>query len=142
MAIVHEPRSTRAIHPLHAILLASTVPLFLGALLSDYAYSATYHIQWSNFASWLLVGAMVFTGVALLWSLVSLLRADGRKGAVLITFLLLLMVFVLGLIDAFVHARDAWGTMPEGLILSVIVTVLAIAATWAGFSTLRTGVTR
>ncbi|MET1754871.1 DUF2231 domain-containing protein [Novosphingobium sp. RD2P27] len=142
MAIVHEPRTRRAIHPLHAVFLASSVPLFLGTLLSDYAYTSTYHIQWSNFASWLLVGAMVFTGLALLWSFVSLLRAHRRKGTVLVTFLLLLAVFVLGLINAFVHARDAWGTMPEGLILSVIVSVLAVAATWAGFSTLRTGVTR
>lgn len=38
-------------NPLHATLLAGTVPLFLGALLSDIAYYRSYHIQWSNFAS-------------------------------------------------------------------------------------------
>ena len=36
--------------PLHATLLAGTVPLFLGALLSDIAYTQTYQIQWANFA--------------------------------------------------------------------------------------------
>ena len=40
--------------PLHGTLLAGTVPLFLGALLSDIAYGQTYQIQWANFASWLI----------------------------------------------------------------------------------------
>ena len=50
------------------MLLAFPLPLFIGALLSDWAYSATYQIQWINFASWLIAGALVFTGLALLWS--------------------------------------------------------------------------
>ena len=49
----------RALHPLHAILLAFPLPLFLGALLSDLAYSSTYEVQWTNFASWLIAGAML-----------------------------------------------------------------------------------
>ncbi|MEW9857072.1 DUF2231 domain-containing protein [Novosphingobium sp. M1R2S20] len=133
MANANEPSSARAIHPLHAVLLASTIPLYLGALLSDLAYNSTYHIQWSNFASWLLVGAMLFTGMALAWTLVTLLRPHARRP--LVTFVLLLALFALGLLNSLVHARDAWGTMPEGLILSVIVTILAVAATWSGFST-------
>ena len=52
-------RSVLSIHPLHAALLAGTVPLFLGALLSDIAYARTYEIQWANFASWLIVGGLV-----------------------------------------------------------------------------------
>lgn len=48
----------RPLHSLHAILLAGTVPLFLGALLSDFAYSSSYEIQWKHFASWLLVGGL------------------------------------------------------------------------------------
>lgn len=46
------------IHPLHALLLASTFPLFLGATLSDYAYSKNFHIQWSTFSSWLIAGGL------------------------------------------------------------------------------------
>src|SRR5690606_39235984 len=40
----------RPLHPLHAILLAFPLPLFLGALLSDVAYRATFEVQWINFA--------------------------------------------------------------------------------------------
>ena len=127
------------IHPFHAVLLAATVPLFLGGLLSDLAYASSYQIQWSNFAAWLIAGGMVFTGFALLWAFVELLRAGRRGGRPLACFLLLLAVFGFGLVNSFIHARDAWGTMPTGLILSAIVAMLAIAATWIGFSSLRMG---
>ena len=131
------------IHPLHAFLLAGCVPLFLGALLSDWAYSATYEIQWTNFASWLLVGAMVLAGFALLWALIDLLRADRSwRGTPLIYFLVLLAAFIVGFIDALVHAKDAWAKMPEALILSVIVVVLVLVACWLGLSTWRSGEVR
>ncbi len=128
------------IHPLHAFLLAACVPLFLGALLSDWAYSSTYEIQWTNFASWLLVGALVFAGFALLWAVIDLLRADRSwTGRPLIYFLVLLVAWVFGFINALVHAKDAWAKMPEALILSVIVTILALVACWLGFSSWRSG---
>ena len=138
----HEP-GRRIIHPLHAVLLASSLPLFLGALLSDWAYSSDYQVQWLNFASWLIAGALVLTGAALLWAAIDFFRADvekDRRGALYI--LVLLTAFVLGFINALVHAKDGWATMPEGLILSVIVFVLALVATWLGYSTLRSGATR
>jgi glucose/arabinose dehydrogenase len=40
-------------------MLAGVAPLFVGALLADWAYARSYQIEWSNFASWLLIGAMV-----------------------------------------------------------------------------------
>ena len=125
--------------PLHATLLAGSVPLFLGALLSDIAYGQTYQIQWSNFASWLIAGALVFSGFALLFALVNLLRAEHKAGRAAAYFLLLLAAWVLGLINAFQHAKDAYAMMPTGLVLSVIVTVLALAATWTGLTNLRSG---
>ena len=63
VTVEREPqRALHWVHPVHAVLLAGTVPLFLGAMLSDIAYSASYEIQWSNFASWLIVGGLVFGG--------------------------------------------------------------------------------
>ncbi len=125
--------------PLHAILLAGTVPLFLGALLSDIAYFKTFQIQWSNFASWLIAGGLVFCGLALLFALVNLIRAEHKAGRPLVYFLLLLGTWVLGLINAFEHAKDAWAVMPSGLILSVIVTVLSVVSAWVGLTSLRSG---
>ncbi|MBD8236835.1 hypothetical protein IQK56_27080 [Pseudomonas sp. MAFF 301449] len=122
--------------PLHATLLAGTVPLFLGALLSDIAYTQTYQIQWANFASWLIAGALVFGGFALLFALVNLLRAERKAGQPTLYVLLLLVTWVLGLVNAFQHAKDAYAAMPTGLVLSAIVMLLTLAATWTG---LRSG---
>jgi uncharacterized membrane protein len=51
----------------------------------------------------------------------------------------MLATFILGFIDALVHAKDAYATMPAGLWLSFLVTMLAFAASWIGFSGLRAG---
>ena len=142
MATRVEPRPIRAIHPLHAVLLAGALPLFLGGLLSDLAYDSTYQIQWINFAAWLIAGAMVFTALALVWALIDLIRGERRAGRPLLYFLLLLATFIVGLVDNFAHARDAYATMPAGLVLSAVVTLLALLAVWAGFSTLRAGAVR
>jgi len=135
-------RDRGTLHPLHAVLLAGTVPLFLGVLLCDLAYNSTFEIQWKNFASWLLVGALVYGGFALLWALIELLRADRRGGRPLFYFAILLATWILGFINALVHAKDAWASMPAALILSVIVAALAVAATVIGFSSSRAGGTR
>ena len=126
--------------PLHSIMLAGSVPLFLGALLSDIAYGQTYQIQWANFASWLIAGALVFSGFALLFALVNLLRAERKAGRPAAYLLLLLAAWVLGLVNAFQHAKDAFAMMPVGLVLSAIVTLLALIAAWIGLTNLRSGV--
>ena len=133
-------RVTRVIHPVHAVLLASSLPLFLGALLSDWAYYSTYQIQWINFAAWLNAGAMVFLGAALLWTAIDFLRADvARDRLSMLHLLVVLATFILGFVTALVHSKDAWATMPSGLVLSFIVLLLALWSAWLGFSTLRGG---
>ena len=142
MTATVDPRyqtSHMTIHPLHATLLAGTIPLFLGALFSDIAYYRSYEIQWSNFSSWLIAGGLVFAGLALLCAIIGLFRAHGGGGRGAIYVILLLATWVLGFFNALVHARDAWGSMPMGLILSVIVTLLACAATAVRFSHRRPG---
>ncbi|MHC8305823.1 DUF2231 domain-containing protein [Pseudomonas sp. PB3P13] len=139
MTVTVHPTYRSTPGPLHAILLAGTVPLFLGGLLSDIAYYKSYQIQWSNFASWLIAGGLVFCGFALLFALVNLVRAERKSGRPVMYFLLLLVTWVLGLINAFEHAKDAWAAMPSGLVLSVIVTLLAFVAAWTGLTNLRSG---
>jgi len=133
-------RSTpRPLHPGHAFFLAAAVPLFAGAALSDCAYMKSYEIQWANFASWLIAGGLAFSAVALVCALIGLIHPERRNGRSLVYLLLLLALWILGFINALVHARDAWASMPTGLVLSVIVTALACVAAWVGFSSLRVG---
>lgn len=133
---------SRPVHPVHAVLVASALPLFLGAFLCDWAYSNTYQVQWTNFASWLIAGALVFVGLALLWAVIDALRADDRNRHKWIHVALLAVTFVVGFFTALVHAKDAWAAMPAGLILSIICVLLALAAVWTAFSSHRHGEAR
>lgn len=141
MAVIVERSHSIGIHPVQGALLAGLVTLFLGALLTDIAYAKTYEIQWSNFASWLLVGGLVIGAVALVWAVVDLVRYDRRSGRDWVHALVVLATWVTGLFAALVHGKDAWAMMPGGLVLSAIATVLALIATWIGFSRRRVEVT-
>lgn len=123
---------------MHAVLAFSTLPLFLGALLSDWAYAQTYQVQWTNFAAWLITGGLVLAGLALVWAALDLLLRTvlrDRRGVAYL--LLLLAILVLGGANALVHAKDGWAAMPTGLVLSVVVLLVATAASWVGLGAWR-----
>ncbi len=132
------PAASRPLHPLHAILLAFPPPLFVGALLSDVAYGASYQMQWANFSSWLIAGGLLVGGFAVLWALVDLFRRGAaRRGRAAAYFAVLVTMWVLGFTNALVHAKDAFAIMPEALYLSAITAALALVAAWIGYSGFR-----
>ena len=137
MAVAMERTDPTAPGRWHAFLLAAALPLFLGAVLSDWAYWSSYQIQWSNFAAWLLAGGMVFLGIALVCALIEVFR--GGRGRSLLHLGLLLAAFVLGFIASLVQARDAGAVMPGALVLSLVVLLLVAVATCMAFAGLRTG---
>jgi uncharacterized membrane protein len=138
VTVIVDPIHRMTLHPFHAAMLAGTIPLFLGAMLSDLAYWSSYHVQWNNFSSWLIAGGLVFGGLALIGAIIGRFRAADARLPMAYP-LLLLASWILGLGNAFVHALDAWASMPTGLVLSIIVALLACAATWIGLSGRRTG---
>lgn len=128
----------RPLHPLHALLLGFPPPLFLGALLADLAYARTFHAQWANFASWLIAGALFAGGFALLWALVEVIGAGrDRRGRAAVHCGVLLLMWGLGLVDAFVHGKDAFAIMPAALYVSAVVALLALVAAWMGYARVR-----
>jgi hypothetical protein len=78
---------------------------------------------------------MVLTSVAVICEIFALVR--GGRGIVHIV--VLVATWLVGFFDALYHARDAWAIMPMALVFSVIVSVLALVATWIGFASLRAG---
>lgn len=125
--------SYRLLHPLHAILLAFPVAMFTGALFADIAYLQTAEIQWTNFAAWLITGALLFGGPALLWAAILFARAPRGAGRVrpLLYLVLLAVTWIAGLINAFQHGRDGWSSVgTAGLFLSIVAALAAIAAAW------------
>lgn len=123
---------------MHVLLVFSALPLFLGALLSNWAYAASYQVQWTNFASWLIAGGLVFVGFALLAALIDRMRrrTDPVRPSGLYV-LLLLLGFGIGLANALVHAKDAWAAMPAGLWLSGLALLALLLAGWLGWPSVR-----
>src|SRR3546814_3571947 len=91
VAAIFTWKHQRVLRPMHAILLAGTVPLFLGAMLSDIAYASSSEVQWTNFASWLIDGGLIVSGLALLVAFIERLRAVRRGESPLVSFFILLL---------------------------------------------------
>lgn len=130
-----ENRYALTVRPMPAVFLAGMFPLFLGAALADATYAQTFHIQWNNFASWLLVGGLLFGAIALLFAIVDLFRATQRARGIVPYAVVLLAAWLVGLFNALLHARDAWASMPTALILSAVGAALSLLALWLGFRT-------
>jgi uncharacterized membrane protein len=130
--------STVLAGPVGAVCIAGAFWLFAAAALSDAAYSASYEIQWTNFASWLIVGALVLAAIALIGAIVTIAKRR-RDRAALSYFALIAAAWLVGLWSALVHARDVWATMPTGYVLSIVATVLIAIATWLAFRRERAG---
>ena len=128
------------LHPLHGLLLAFPVALFTVALLTDTTYLQTAEIQWTNFSSWLIVGALLGGGLVLIWSIILAIgaRRHAHRQPSLIYALLIAIMWIAGLINAFQHSQDAWSSVGvTGLILSIISMVFALSASWVAHRTVR-----
>jgi uncharacterized membrane protein len=128
------------LHPLHGLLLAFPVALFTVALVTDIAYLQTAEIQWTNFSSWLIAGALLAGGLVLVWSIILAIAARRRahRQRSLIYVVLIAIMWVAGLVNAFKHSQDAWSSVGvTGLILSIISAVFALAASWVAHRTVR-----
>lgn len=131
------PTDRSRLHPVHGLLLAWPVALFPAALLSDISYLNTAEIQWTNFSAWLITGALIVGGLAIVWAIVDCVRQRhgpdrGRSAAYL---LLLAAAWISGLINAFQHSRDGWASVgTAGLLLSIASSLLALAAGWIAYA--------
>ncbi len=118
-------------HPGLLILTAFPVACFCCALGTDALYALTADIMWSNFSDWLLAAGMAMGGIAAIGGIIDAIRyRHARTGRQILPLAIgSVVVLALGLLNNFVHSRDAWtSVVPEGLALSAI-TVLAIIIT-------------
>ena len=132
-------RSVAGAGPIHSILLAFPVALYPAALVSDIAYLNTAVIQWSNFSSWLLAGANLFAGFLLAWAIILAIIGRAASARRWLYPVIVAAMFVLGVLNSFQHSRDGWHSVGTfGLILSIICTILALAAAFLAHS--RSGI--
>ncbi|GAA4007019.1 DUF2231 domain-containing protein [Sphingomonas humi] len=113
---------------MHVLLSPYATTCFVGALLTDIAYSRSANIQWANFSAWLLVAGLVFCGLSILVALLghfSHRGAPGNKTLGIAHGVISISIFIVELFNSFVHARDGWtSVVPTGLTLSVIAVIL------------------
>jgi hypothetical protein len=84
-------------------------------LLSDLAYAASFQVQWINFSQWLIAGGLLVGAFALLWAVIGLrLREAVPKPRSIVYVVALLAMWVIGFVNALIHAKDAWASMPAG----------------------------
>ena len=119
---------------LHPGFIAAGAVLLIAAFVTDMMYYRTSLMQWSNFSAWLIVFGLVLALVATMLLVIDFLT--GRAGRISwLDFILVGAAALLSLLNAFVHSRDAWTTVvPEGILLSAIVTILLLIAGFRGWS--------
>jgi uncharacterized membrane protein len=137
MAEVLEDRPGRRLgvagHPYSALFLPVPIVCFVGALLTDVAYSNSGgNLQWLNFSTWLLATGLVFSFIAGLLMLIDLARLPQLRTSFGWGSLGLLVLSVaVEFINSLVHARDGWtAVVPAGLILSAIGAILIASYGW------------
>jgi len=103
---------------------------FVGALVFDASYLKTAEILWVKAAAWLIAIGLLFAVLPRLINLVRVWFPGGMQRAAgeMAGFWLNLLAVVAAITNAFVHSRDAFGVMPEGLWLSCLTVVLLVLA--------------
>ncbi len=126
------PHATIQRVPIHTMLVHFPIVCFTGALVCDLAYVASAgHVQWTNFAQWLLAFGVGIGAIAAVFGAIDLFRSPraSRPVSSYWHFAGAATTLVLGLFNTLVHTRDGWtGVVPTGLTLSVL-TVLALIVT-------------
>ncbi|ARP95114.1 hypothetical protein [Bordetella genomosp. 13] len=111
--------------------------LFVAALIFDVIYANSPQVMWVKGAAWLVSIALVFAIIPRLINLVHVWIVGRRwvSGAEKLDFWLNLLAIVAGILNAFVHTRDAYAAIPQGVWLSAAtVALLCLARIVLAFS--------
>jgi uncharacterized membrane protein len=130
MTQVDLPQRRRAL--LHPGLLSASATLLIAGFVTDVLYWRTLLFQWNNMSEWLLAAGLVLALLAALaFALDLALQRVGRVSWP--RFAGVAIAALLGLLNAFVHSRDAYtAVVPEGITLSAIVTIILLAVGLTG----------
>lgn len=120
-------------HPLTSILLPVPIVCFVGALLTDLAYTGSGgNLVWLDFSNWLIFFGLVVGAIAAIILLIHFVRSGPVRNSGGRTQLLFFYAALLvELFNAFVHDRDGWTAVAgTGMILSVVGALLVLIAGW------------
>jgi len=116
---------SRLAYAVFALLNPIPFGLFVAVLIFDTIYVYNANVFWVKSAAWLNVIGLVFAIVPRLINLVHVWIPARRSSQVeKLNFWLNLVAIIAAIVNAFVHSRDAYGAMPEGIWLSTVTVIL------------------
>ena len=116
---------------LYLLLFPIPVVCFLGALITDIAYSASAYLMWLHFSEWLIAVGLAFGALAAVVLLIEFFASRAiRAGSFGWSHLALFYAaLVVELFNAFHHTIDGYtAVVPVGMVLSIVGAMLALAA--------------
>jgi uncharacterized membrane protein len=120
------PRRSVVVRALYGLLNPIPFGLFVAALVFDIIYARTAVVLWGKSAAWLIAIGLLFAVIPRLINLVQVWmtpRGFATRSDKL-DFWLNLLGIVAAIFNAFVHSRDAYGVIPEGVWLSACTVIL------------------
>jgi uncharacterized membrane protein len=120
------PRRSAVASALYGLLNPIPFGCFVAALIFDVVYAHTAVVLWGKSAAWLIPLGLLFAIIPRLINLVQVWITLRRfaSGAEKLDFWLNLLAIVAAIFNAFVHSRDAYAVIPEGVWLSAFTVVL------------------
>ena len=117
--------------PIYLLLFPIPVVLFVAAVVTDVAYSASAFLMWLHFSQWLIAAGLAFGAVAAIALLVVVFASGANRVGTygwshLVLFYAALIIEVF---NAFIHTADGWtAVVPIGVLLSIVGAICALAA--------------
>jgi uncharacterized membrane protein len=123
------PRSAAA-NAVYGLLNPIPSGMFMAALIFDVVYAQSGEILWDKSAAWLIAIGLVFAVIPRLINLVQVWGPNRRAALASdkLDFWLNLLAILAAIVNSFVHSRDAYSVVPEGVWLSACTVILLCIA--------------
>lgn len=110
---------------IYAFLNPIPFGFFVAALIFDAIYARSGDVMWVKSSAWLITLGLLFAIIPRLINLFHVWLPSSRSTALeKFDFWLNVVAIVAAIVNAFVHSRDAYGAMPQGLLLSILTVAL------------------
>jgi uncharacterized membrane protein len=126
MTLRPEPPRSIVAASIYGLLNPIPFGCFVAALIFDIIYSKSAEILWDKGAAWLIVFGLLFAVVPRLVNLAQVWITSRRTAtrADRLDFWLNLFAVIAAIVNAFVHSRDAYAVVPDGVWLSACTVIL------------------